>query len=334
MTLTHSADAPLEALLEKGPHIVQATAGGALENVKPFTPAVRAEIDNELTPKAIDFMQRQHAAGKPFFLFFPFSMGHIPNLPSAAFKGKSRIGNYGDKMMEGDYHVGEILDAIKQLGIEKNTIVVFASDNGPAGEACRELGNDGTPDMGSSGPFRGELGEATEGSIRTCCIIKWPGQIAPNTTSYAMFSIMDFFPTFASIIGGAIPSDRPIDGVDQTDVLLGKSAVGNRENLLSFIGDDLVAARWKQWRIYFTDIHPTGIGPQRQPGMGSASTPLVGYPKVFNIEMDPHEDLNLLAMYTWAPKEPLLAVEKYLASLKDHPNPPAANMTVFRQHSG
>ena len=141
------------------------------------------------------------------------------------------------------------------------------------------------------GPFRGELGEATEGAIRTAAIIRWPGQVKPDTTSYAMFSIMDFLPIFSHIVGGKMPTDRPIDGVDQTDVLLGNSTMGHRESLLSFIGADLVAARWKQWRIYFTDVHPTGNGPQREPGIFSASASLAGYPKVYNIEMDPHEDL-------------------------------------------
>ena len=117
--------------------------------------------------------------------------------------------------------------------------------------------------MGNSGPFRGELGEVTEGSIRTCAIIRWPGHIKPDTTSYAMFSIMDFLPTFANIIGGKMPDDRPIDGGDQTDVLLGKSVEGKRDSMLSFIGAQLVAARWKQWRIYFASLHPTGEGPQR-----------------------------------------------------------------------
>ena len=78
-------------------------------------------------------------------------------------------------MMEGDFHVGQILDTLKDLGVENNTIVVFASDNGPYGEAAREFGNQGTPDMGNAGPFRGELGEVTEGSIRTAAIIRWPG---------------------------------------------------------------------------------------------------------------------------------------------------------------
>jgi arylsulfatase A-like enzyme len=326
--LTHSINAPNDVLLAKGPQIYEAVAGGPLRTVEPYTPEVRREIDNTLVAKSIAFMKRQTAAGKPFFLYLPFSMGHIPNLPSAQFQGKSRIGQYGDKLMEGDYHVGQIMDALKELGVDDNTLLVFASDNGPQGHVVRELGNHGTPDMGSPGPFRGELGEVTEGAIRTFCFIRWPGRIGPGTSSYAMFSIMDFLPTFARAIDATIPTDRPIDGVDQTDVLLGKSATGNRESLLSFVGPDLLAARWKQWRIYFTDVHPTGIGSQRQPGMESASAPLAGYPLLFNIEMDPHEDINVVS-FIWAYGPALKAVEEYKESLKKYPNPPGANLTRF-----
>jgi arylsulfatase len=327
--LTHSINAPPNELLAKGPQIVDAVAGGPLRTVKPYTRDVRAEIDTELKVKSIDFMKRQTAAGKPFFLYLPFSMGHFPNLPSQQFAGKSRIGQYGDKLMEGDYHVGQILDTLKELGVDDNTLVVFASDNGPQGETAREMGNQGTPDMGNSGPFRGELGEATEGSIRTFCFVRWPGKVKPGTSSYAMFSIMDFFPTFARLIGSKIPTDRPIDGVDQTDLLFGKSETGNRDSLLTFIGGDLVAARWKQWRIYFTDVHPTGIGPQREPGMFSASAPMAGYPKVYNIEMDPQKDLNVAALFGWTIDSALEVVGKYKETVKQYPNPPAANLTKF-----
>jgi arylsulfatase len=334
MELTHSIPAPRDALLAKGPHICEAVTGGPLRPVKPYTREARAEIDQELVAKSIEFMQRQQAAGKPFFLYLPFSMGHVPNLASSEFRGKSRIGQYGDKIMEGDAHVGQILDTLQRLGIDDNTLLVFASDNGPYGEAAREMGNQGTPDKGNAGPFRGELGEVTEGSIRTFCLVRWPGKVKPGTSSYAMFSIMDFLPTFARIIGAQVPADRPIDGVDQTNVLLGKSETGNRDSLLSFIGGDLVAARWKQWRVYFTDVHPTGIGPQRQPGIFSASTPMAGYPKLYNIEMDPHEDLQVGGFFPWAVGPALEVVSKYLESVKTYPNPPAPNMTQFRAGDG
>jgi len=326
--MTHSSDAPESILIEKGPWIEQQKAGGPMQRVKPFTPEVRAEVDNDLTERSIAFMKQQAAAGKPFFVYLPFSMGHAPNYPSKQFAGKSRIGNYGDKMMEGDYHVGQVLDAIKEMDIDDNTIVVFASDNGPSGWILRELGNLASPDMGSPGPFRGELGEATEGSLRTFCFIRWPGHIAPNTTSYAMFSEMDFLPTFAAILGAKLPTDRPIDGVDQTAVLFGKSEKGNRESLLTFIGPDLVAARWKQWRFYFKDMHLTGTGQQMLGGMYVNSGDMY-FPRVYNIEMDPHEDLNLGGITVFMAGPAYKAIKEYEESVKKYPNPPAPNLTHF-----
>jgi arylsulfatase A-like enzyme len=325
---THSAaNIPEKDLIEKGPWIMQQKAGGPLQRVKPFTLEVRAEIDNDLTDRSIAFIKQQHAAGKPFFLYLPFSMGHGPNLPSKQFAGKSRIGMYGDKMMEGDYHVGQVLDALRELKTDDNTILVFASDNGPTGHYFKNWDSLGAPDMGSAGPFRGALGEATEGSIRTFAFIRWPGHIAPNTSTYAMFSIMDFLPTFASIIGAKLPTDRQIDGVDQTDLLAGKSAMGNRESLLTFIGPDLVAARWKQWRLYFKDMALTGSGQQMLGGMWASGAPMY-YPKIYNIEMDPHEDLQL-PNYLWAGAPAFKAILEYEESVKKYPNPPSGNLTNF-----
>jgi arylsulfatase len=329
ITMSHSLDVPESVLVEKGPWIIRQKAGGPMERVKPFTPEVRAEIDNDLTDRSIAFMKQQQAAGKPFFVYLPFSMGHAPNYPSKQFAGKSRIGNYGDKMMEGDYHVGQVLDALEELKIVDNTIVVFASDNGPSGMILRELGNLGSADMGNAGPFRGELGEATEGSIRTFCFIRWPGHIAPDTTSYAMFSEMDFLPTFAAILGAKLPADRLIDGVDQTAVLFGKSEKGARDALLTFIGPDLVAVRWKQWRLYFKDMPLSGTGPQMLGGLYTGVSPMY-FPKVYNIEMDPHEDLNVGGINLW----PMIygsykPITEYLESVKKYPNPPAGNLTNF-----
>jgi C-terminal region of aryl-sulfatase len=94
--------------------------------------------------------------------------------------------------------------------------------------------------------------------------------------------------------------------------------------LLTFIGADMVAVRWKQWRMYFTDVHPTGIGPQREAG-----APLAEYPLIYNIEMDPHEDLVVAALYGWTAGPLLEVVQKYQETLKKYPNPPAPNLTKF-----
>lgn len=328
--LSHGLNAPPAALVGKGPHMVEGRLGGPLSEVKPYDRELRAHVDYELVDKSIDFMKRQHGAGKPFFLYLPFSMGHFPNLPAREFAGKSRIGNYGDKLMEGDYHVGQVLDALKDMGIDNNTIVIFCSDNGPQGMTARELGNLATPDAGSSGQFRGELGDASEGAIRTFAFVRWSGHVKPDTSSYAMFSIMDFFPTLTSILGGKMPTDRPIDGVDQSDVLFGQSAIGHRDSLLTFIGPVLVAERWKQFRIYFTDMRPTGTGTQVIGGMGSNSAQMAGYPKIYNIEADPHEELNIAATWGWLADPVVKTVVEYERSVKEYPNPPAPNLTHFR----
>jgi arylsulfatase len=320
----------LDLPLEKGPHVVEAKRGEPLRAVKPYTEEVRRDIDWELVDHGADFMKRQKAAGKPFFLYLPISRTHFPNLPSKRFEGASRIGQFGDSLMEGDAIVGSMLDSLKELGLEKDTIVVFASDNGPDGPGAKTYGGD-MPDIGTPGPYRGALGDVSEGSIRTAAIIRWPDRIQPRV-SYAMFSIMDFFPTFAQLAGGKVPDDRPIDGVDQSALLLGSSDTGSREHLLTFVGSDLVAARWKQFRAYFVDVAPSRSGwggEHLMGGVGASAAPMNGYPKVFNIEADPREEHNIGEMYNWVIGPLLKSVETYKATLAKHPNAPAANMTKF-----
>ena len=329
VVLTHSAgDTPEADLIEKGPWIMSQEAGGELTKVKPFTMEERAEIDVDLTDRSVAFIKEQAAAKKPFFLYLPFSMGHSPNLPSKDFAGKSRVGDYGDKIMEGDHHVGRVLDALKAAGVEDDTIVVFASDNGPTGPEFSNWSALGVPDMGSPGPFRGRLGAASEGSVRTFAFIRWPGTCAARLAILRDVLGNGLPADLRRHSGTKLPDDRPIDGVDQTKVLTGESETGARETLLSFVGADLVAARWKQWRIYFKDEVLTGNG---QLMLGGADTGLVNvsYPSVYNVEMDPHEDLNVSGNFIWAMEPALKAVVEYEATLKDHPNPPAANVTNF-----
>ncbi len=216
---TKSLDIPLD----KGPHI-EAKRGEPLKAVKPYTAEVRREIDWELVERGVDFMKRQKAAGKPFFLYLPISRTHFPNLPSKRFEGVSRIGQFGDSLMEGDAIVGRMLDALDELGLTRDTIVVFASDNGPDGPGARAFGGD-MPDMGAPGPYRGALGDVSEGSMRTAAIIRWPDRIRPRS-SYAMFSIMDFFPTFARLAGGKVPDVRWTASIRPTCCSAGTTPVG------------------------------------------------------------------------------------------------------------
>src|SRR6516225_8544706 len=147
----------LDIPLDRGPQIYEAKRGEPLKVVKPYTEEVRRTIDWELVDHGIDFMTRQKAAGKPFFLYLPISRTHFPNLPSKRFEGQSRIGQFGDSLMECDAIVGRMLDTLDELGIARDTIVVFASDNGPEGPGVRSYAGD-MQDMGYSGPYRGTLG--------------------------------------------------------------------------------------------------------------------------------------------------------------------------------
>ncbi len=156
--------------------------------------------------------------------------------------------------------------------------MIWVSDNGPTvtGGSLDELY------VGDVEPFRGELGDAYEGSIRTVGMVKWPKKIKPSVSN-EMIAIHDFFPTLATIIGAKIPSDRPIDGVDQSAFLLGKQQTSNRNHLLTFIGDRLVAVRWNQWRIYPVEF----VGTRGNPSLGGyvgMMRETAGYPQAYNIE--------------------------------------------------
>jgi len=201
-------------------------------------------------------------------------------------------------MMELDYRTGQVLDAIQEAGIEDNTIVIWISDNGP----CAPW-----PWMGDSGPFRGELGTAYEGAIRTPGMIRWPGKIGPGRVSNEMFAILDLFPTLANIVGEKVPTDRPIDGVDQTDFILGNQEKSNRESLLLFIHQDLMAIKWRKFKIHLKVSEEAG---------GEIKTLLDG--RVFNIEMDLKERHNIGVYNVWIAEPVVQVVARYMASSVRH----------------
>jgi arylsulfatase len=133
-----------------------------LKKVRPYTLEYRRQIESDIAADSVDYIKKQAAAKHPFFLYVGWSYVHYPGLPNPEFEGKSGIGLYGDIVMELDHRTGQVLDALKAVGVEDNTIVVWLSDNGPA-----RMGVGGEDYMGSSpGPFRGEVGDCLEGSLR------------------------------------------------------------------------------------------------------------------------------------------------------------------------
>ena len=155
------AGLPEAAVAAAEPYIWEGEANGTLKKVRPYTLEYRRQVEGDIAKASVEFIQRQAKAKQPFFLYVGWTHTHYPTLPSPEFKGKSRIGIYGDAIMELDYRTGQVLDAIKAAGIEDNTIVLWLSDNGAAPTL-------GPPESrgGSNGPFRGETGDALEGSLR------------------------------------------------------------------------------------------------------------------------------------------------------------------------
>ncbi len=306
------------------PQIVEADEpGGTLREIRPYDLEYRRLIDRDMAESASRYIAEKANSETPFFLFIGWTRPHYPNDAAPDFEGKSRIGTYGDSVMELDGRTGEVLDAIRDAGIEENTIVVFVSDNGPTktGGTVEELNH------GSAGPWRGELGDGLEGSIRTVGMIRWPGKIKADVTN-EMVSIHDFLPTLASIIDADVPSDRPIDGVDQSAFLMGKQDRSNREHLLTFIGDRLVAVRYRQWRMYPVSFSSTD-GNAATGGYLGRIGETAGIPEIYNIEADPREEHNVGAVNGWVIAPYLQLIGEYTKSLEKFPNPPAANLTDF-----
>ena len=173
----------------------------------------RRTMEAEITSRAVQFIKHNASAGKPFYAYVPFSLVHMPTLPNPDFAGKTGNGDWADCLAELDYRAGQILDAIKQAGIEDNTLVIFASDNGP--EAT-------DPWQGDSGPWHGTYFTAMEGSMRAPFIIRWPGKVSAGRVNNEIVHVADLFYDACARWRPKTPNDRPIDGVDQLDFFLGK----------------------------------------------------------------------------------------------------------------
>jgi arylsulfatase len=314
---------PSEAVDAGEPSICESDASGALKKIRPYTLEYRRQVEGDIANAAIEMIQRHAAAKKPFFIQVGWTYAHYPTLPSPEFEGKSRIGIFGDCMMELDYRTGQVLDAIKAGGIEDNTIVIWIADNG-----CTSIEGEAASRGSSSGPFRGEVGDALEGSLRVAGIIKWPGKIAAGRVSNEMVSIHDFAPTLASIIGAKMPTDRPIDGVDQSEFFTGKQEKSNRESLLTFIGEEIAAVRWRSYRLYPKQFIASAGNPS-MPGAAGYRVEGTGYPAIFNIEADPREENNIAGTNAWVIGPYLKVIGEYQKSLEKHPNPKAVNLTEF-----
>ena len=189
-------------------------------------------LTTTFTEQAIQYI-RERDPEKPFALYLSHTMMHTDIDASDRFRGTSDGGLYGDVVEEFDYETGRLLDVLDELELTENTLVIYTTDNGPWNQPAyieRERGHpEGAIFWGEAGPLRAGKGSNYEAGVRVPAIVRWPGVVEAGAESDAIFSTLDFLPTFATLCGFEVPDDRPIDGVDQTALLTGEDPEGARD---------------------------------------------------------------------------------------------------------
>ncbi|MFN4145223.1 MAG: sulfatase [Runella sp.] len=249
----------------------------------------QAKLTGIYTERAVSFIKRHK--DKPFFLYVPHSMPHVPIAASANFKGKSGQGVYGDVIMEIDWSVGEILKTLKAYGLDKNTLVIFTSDNGP----WLNFGNH----AGSSGGLREGKGTSFEGGHRVPCIVRWKGTTPEGLICNKLTSTIDLFPTIAGICGISLPN-RKIDGVDILPLLKGNLDATPRKYFYYYYRQNhLEAVRRDDWKLVLP--HPgrtyedQTLGNDGFPGKTDENRPFAL--ALYDLRRDPAERYDVKAYY-------------------------------------
>lgn len=256
--------------------VLQSKKGETPKETKIYDITARRVMDSEITNRSIGFMKKNVKTKKPFFLLVAFTQTCSPTKPHLDFAGKTGNGDYADSLAELDYRTGQVMDAISDLGIEDNTIVIWASDNGSS--PYYPHGSDGPwnkPSIGDTGlPSSADVSVVAsyEGSTRTSFMIRWPHKVKPGSVNNEIVHITDMMPTFAYVAGYKLPDDRIIDGVDQMDFFTGRQEKSNREDVPVYdMNGKLQAYKWRNWKIHFTGqrgIYNLIIDPQETHPMG------------------------------------------------------------------
>jgi arylsulfatase len=292
------------------PYVMAGRAGEAATEHHVYDLDARRRIDSELAEHAIDFMSRQVAAGKPFFAYVPLTHLHYPTLPHPDFTGRTGAGDFADSMVEMDFRTGQMLDALDRLGIADDTLVIFASDNGP--EFRR-------PWRGTAGPWTGTYHTSMEGSLRVPFIVRWPGHVPTGAVSDAIVHVTDLFPTLSRVAGATVPDDRPIDGIDQLAFLLDPSTGSKREGFVYYIKDELRAAKWRDWKMHFVWEAEPNAGAQH-----------LETPYLFNLVQDPKEETDVSTSQGWVRGPIRRLMLGFQDTLKAHPPIPPGAQDDYR----
>ncbi len=267
----------------------------------------QTQLTTRYTERAVQFIERNK--DRPFFLYLPHTMPHVPLHVSAKFKGKSGHGLYGDVIEEIDWSVGQVLDAIKRSGLDGDTLVIFTSDNGP----WLSYGDH----AGSAGRFREGKGTAFEGGVREPFIARWPGKIPAATVKPVPAMTIDLLPTIANLTGAELPKDRIIDGRNMWPLLSQQNAVTSPHDALYFYwGKELHAVRQGRWKLHLPHPyrHLEEAGKDGRPGRETQQK--IGL-ALFDLDNDPGESNNVANRHPEVIKELMKFVEQAREDLGD-----------------
>ena len=237
-------------------------------------PAKQPDLTERYTEEVVKFITAHK--DKPFFVYLPHTMPHYPLHISAKFKGKSAGGLFGDVIECIDWSVGQILQALKTLGLDGKTLVVYTSDNGPA--------------AGSAGPLRGTKGSTWEGGMREPCLMRWPGEIPAGKVCGELATIMDLLPTVANLAGTKAPTDRVIDGKDIWPLMAGQAGAKSPHEAFFYHTSQgqLAAVRRGKWKLHLKPPAPR----RGKKGQPAPKTPPPG-PQLFDLSADVGEKTDL-----------------------------------------
>jgi arylsulfatase A-like enzyme len=261
----------------------------------------KRNMGDDLVRRAKTFMSEAAAEGRPFFLYFNDPLMHLPCWPSDRFKGATGNGDWADCLAELDGRFGELLDYLDWEGLAENTIVIFCGDNGP--EEVRFA-------RGDSGPWSGSYFTGTEASLRTPCLIRYPGVVPAGQVSNEIVHITDVFPTVLRWCGARVPADRVIDGRDQREFLEGRAAHSAREGFLFFNGSVLYGVKWRDYKLVLME----------QRYLDSPALKLAT-PHIVNLLTDPkeRESFHEPWLHTWTLHHFARVVLQFAASVAREP---------------
>lgn len=269
------------------------------------TPADVDYLTQKYTEETIGFIRRHK--DRPFFVYLAHHMPHLPLGASPQFKGRSPRGPYGDAVEELDWSMGQLLKELRELELEKNTLVIFLSDNGP------EVGH-GTEYVGSAGSLRGRKYSNWEGGVRVPAIVSWPGKIPGANVSDDLVTSMDIYPTLAALSGAKPPSGFTLDGRDISDILFGVPDASSPHSYFYYYSlTQLQAVRDFRWKLVF----PRQANSPYLQWIGRY-TEAVDEPLLFDLTLDPGEKNNLAEEHPAVVERLTAAADRARSELGDY----------------